>query len=66
MKDKPIVAENGDDLLTRKDVAKRWKRHEETVSNAHKKGLKVIRFGQTNIRYRLSDVIAYELQCLCQ
>lgn len=58
-----IKPETSEELWTREDVARRWKSHVETVSRAHAKGLRVIRFGATSIRYRPSDVVAYEQQC---
>jgi len=48
-------------MLSRKAVADRWQTSVETVKRREKAGLiKALRFNQRLLRYRLSDVVAYE------
>ena len=48
-------------MLSRKGVAARWETSVETVKRREKEGLlRVYRFNQRLLRYKLSDVIAYE------
>jgi len=47
-------------LLTRQDLSKRWQLHEESVSRHAAKGLRAIRLNSRVVRYRLSDVLAFE------
>ena len=48
-------------MLSRKAVAERWQSCVETVKRRERAGLlKPIRFNQRLVRYRLSDVVAYE------
>jgi hypothetical protein len=48
-------------MLSRKAVAERWQTSVETCKRRERAGLlKPIRFNQRLVRYRLSDVIAYE------
>lgn len=47
-------------LLTTKDLTKRWNCSIDTVYKHIKKGLKVIYLGTKDYRYDLKDVISYE------
>jgi hypothetical protein len=48
-------------LVSRKAVADRWQTSKETVKRREKAGLlKAIRFNQRLLRYKLSDVEAFE------
>ena len=48
-------------MLSRKGVAARWDTSVETIKRREKEGLlKAIRFNPRLLRYKLSDVIAYE------
>lgn len=50
-----------DQLLSRKAVAERWQTSRETVKRREKAGLiKAIRFNQRLLRYKLSDILAFE------
>jgi hypothetical protein len=48
-------------LLSRKAIAARWQTSVETVKRREKAGLlKAIRFNQRLVRYKLSDIAAFE------
>ena len=48
-------------MLSRKALAERWQTSVETCKRRERAGLlKPIRFNQRLVRYRLSDVVAYE------
>jgi hypothetical protein len=48
-------------MLSRRAVADRWETSTETVKRREKEGLiKAIRFNQRLVRYKLSDVEAFE------
>ena len=48
-------------MLSRRAVADRWETSKETVKRREKEGLiKAIRFNQRLVRYKLSDVEAFE------
>jgi hypothetical protein len=48
-------------MLSRKSVAERWQTSVETVKRREKEGLlKAIRFNQRLLRYKLSDIEAFE------
>jgi hypothetical protein len=50
-----------DQLLSRKGVAERWQTSVETVKRREKAGLITpIRFNQRLLRYKLSDIAAFE------
>jgi len=54
--------EKKDELLTRKQLAERWSMHKCTIYALDRAGkIKSIEFGRRSKRYRLSDVLAYEL-----
>ena len=48
-------------MLSRRAVAERWQTSVETVKRREKAGLiKAIRFNQRLLRYKLTDIAAYE------
>ena len=50
-------------LLSRRAVAGRWQTSVETVKRREKEGfLKAIRFNERLLRYKLSDIEAFEAQ----
>jgi hypothetical protein len=50
-------------LLSRRAVADRWQTSVETVKRREKEGLlKAIRFNERLLRYKLSDIEAFEAQ----
>jgi hypothetical protein len=50
-----------DQLLSRRAVAERWQTSVETVKRREKEGLiTAIRFNQRLLRYKLSDIAAFE------
>ena len=54
-------------LLSRKQVAKRWRVSTETIKRRGREGLlPPLRFNQRLIRYRLADVIRVEQQAAAQ
>jgi predicted site-specific integrase-resolvase len=54
----PTISEQ---LLSRRAVANRWQTSVETVKRREKDGLiKVIRFNERLLRYKLSDIKAFE------
>jgi hypothetical protein len=57
-----IVASNQETFLTEQELAARHRRSVKTLRNARVSGsyVKFVRIGRS-IRYRLSDVIAYEI-----
>jgi hypothetical protein len=58
---KASIASVEEQLLSRKAVAHRWQTSVETVKRREKAGLlTAIRFNQRLLRYRLSDVTAFE------
>jgi len=57
----PSPPEQPEQLLSRKAVAARWQTSRETVKRREKAGLlKATRFNQRLVRYKLSDVEAFE------
>jgi predicted site-specific integrase-resolvase len=57
------IASPPEQLLSRKAVAERWQTSVETVKRREKAGLiKAIRFNQRLVRYRLSDIAAFEAE----
>jgi predicted site-specific integrase-resolvase len=54
---------SSEQLLSRKAVADRWQTSCKTVKRREKDGLlKAIRFNQRLLRYKLSDIEAFEAQ----
>ena len=52
---------SSEQLLSRRAVAERWQTSVETVKRREKAGLiKAIRFNQRLLRYKLSDIAAFE------
>ncbi len=50
-----------EDLITRSELASRWRCHAETLKRKEKSGqLHPIRFSERMVRYRLSEVRALE------
>jgi uncharacterized protein (UPF0254 family) len=59
---KKIVSAS-EQLLSRRAVAARWQTSRETVKRREKEGLlKAIRFNERLLRYKLSDIEAFEAQ----
>jgi hypothetical protein len=57
---RPLVSNTSDPLLTRREVAERWRQSTETVKRREKAGvLNALKLGR-GVRYRLSDVLAVE------
>ena len=57
---RPLVTNTSDPLLTRREVAERWRQSTETVKRREKAGvLNALKLGR-GVRYRLSDVLAVE------
>jgi hypothetical protein len=57
---KPLITNTSDPLLTRREVAERWRQSTETVKRREKAGvLNALKLGR-GVRYRLSDVLAFE------
>ena len=55
-----LVSNTSDPLLTRREVAERWRQSTETVKRREKAGvLNALKLGR-GVRYRLSDVLAVE------
>lgn len=61
-KDAPSTAgaPNEDELLTRPMLRFRWKCSDSTIKRREGVGLKVTHLGGRTVRYRMSDVIAFE------
>jgi hypothetical protein len=58
---KRITAPLPEQMLSRRAVAARWQTSVETVKRREKAGLiKPIRFNQRLLRYKLSDIAAFE------
>jgi hypothetical protein len=56
----PILADTNDPLFTRREVAERWRQSTETIKRREKAGLlHALKLGRS-IRYRLSDIRAFE------
>lgn len=56
----PLLSNTSDPLLTRREVAERWRQSTETVKRREKAGiLNALKLGR-GVRYRLSDVLAFE------
>ena len=56
----PILSNTSDPLLTRREVAERWRQSTETVKRRERAGvLHALKLGR-GVRYRLSDVLAFE------
>jgi hypothetical protein len=57
---RPLLNSTSDPLLTRNEVAQRWRQSMETVKRREKAGvLNALKLGR-GVRYRLSDVVAFE------
>ena len=57
---KPILTNTSDLLLTRREVAERWRQSTETIKRRERAGdLQALKLGR-GVRYRLSDVVAFE------
>jgi hypothetical protein len=57
---RPILTNPGDLLLTRREVAERWRQSTETIKRRERAGaLQALKLGR-GVRYRLSDVLAFE------
>lgn len=52
-----------DQLLTEDQVAARWSISKKTLQNNRSRGvgLRFVKLGERSVRYRLSDVIAFEV-----
>ena len=55
--------EDGEPLMTRAELAERWKKHPDTIAKIPKGELARIEFSTRCVRYLLSDVLAYEQKC---
>ena len=54
------IAITNDSLLTRRELADRWRQSTETIKRRERAGLlHALRLGRS-VRYRLSDVLAFE------
>jgi predicted site-specific integrase-resolvase len=61
MKKQTSASRPNEQLLSRKGVAGRWGVSTETVKRREQEGyLKALRFNSRSVRYRLSDVQAFE------
>ena len=60
MEKEPTLPDTSDPLVTRQEVAKRWRQSTETVKRRERAGfLHALKLGRS-VRYRLSDVLAFE------
>ena len=60
---KSKIISTPEQLLSRKAVAYRWQTSVETVKRREKEGLlKAIRFNERLLRYKLSDIEAFEAE----
>jgi hypothetical protein len=56
----PILTDTSDLLLTRREVAERWRQSTETIKRRERAGvLRALKLGR-GVRYRLADVVAFE------
>ena len=60
MRKDSTLGDTRDPLLTRQEIAKRWRQSTETVKRRERAGfLHALKLGRS-VRYRLSDVLAFE------
>ena len=60
MPNAPTLTDDRDVLFTRRELAERWRQSTETIKRRERAGvLHALKLGRS-VRYRLSDVLAFE------
>ena len=60
MQRESTLGDSRDPLLTRREIANRWRQSTETIKRRERAGfLRALKLGR-NVRYRLSDVLEFE------